>query len=627
MPSDAVPRPATDEHSPLVRQHAATEFTQAFSRRPIVWLTDGVRFAWLLFVALVVQWPYRTAYHVSDDRYLQFLIGLLQTARIGWSNYLFKPLEGHFVPVWKLVYYMQWRCYGLDVPFWHFSITVVHVGTAWLLYWLLAKYLKSSPVALFGATLWAAAAVGRWDNPMAWLATGQIPWSLLWLLSAMVCQTRAMETGRRRWMCGMVTCLSAAVLTWGASLALSVVLPLQVVLLEQDANRAGRSRRAMMTVWAITFSLLAMVIMFVLLPHMTSSTTQRSVPEVTETVSRVISQLSVAFAALSGWDYTTDAMQGLSGKQIVAGIAILLVVLIPRAKRRVLAVFLGLALVHVTLIDVFRADISFRAAVSWGRYLYLATLAWSVAAAVALDAVLRLARGRMAWAILLLVALLVPLHMAHQRAIAIDTMNDFTTFFHGEHEKFTEQTELVFWLDSEARSQGARLAVPDIPLNIEPTEGVYFPLSAFLAIVAPSGLSNLDIVRGSEVPGADFRSVIQALERSDSPMAPQWVERVDSMVDLMTHLTWLSQCATDTDTIFRIPDRTVRIPPLNFPMAQAVGMNFPAGLPGCRVVSVDEADPPEFDRELEQLAEQTGEEARWWEAAFREKRSIVVERR
>jgi len=593
-------------------------------RLAVSWLTGGARFVWLLLVAIVAQWPYRAAYHVSDDRYLQFLVGLFQTDRIGWINYLFEPLEGHFAPGWKFIYYVQWRWYGLEPQRWHLSITVVHVGTAWLLYWLLARYLKSRPAALFGATIWAAATIGRWDNPMAWLATGQIPWSLLCLLAAMVCQTQVLETGRRRWVIGIVACFSTAVLTWGASLALSVVLPLQLWLLGNPSSPGDRRRRGLLTVWMLSFVMLAILTAAALLPHMASSTTERSLPAGPEVVSRLVAQWSVTFATLSVWNYTSDPMQGLAGKRIAAAIALLLVVLLPQANRRVLAVFLGLGLVHLMLIGIFRSDVGFEAMVGWGRYLYLATLAWSVVAAVALDAVLRLTRGRVAWAILLVFAALVPPHIAHQRAIARDTMDEFVVFYSEEHEYFGRQVKLVEWLNENARSQNTRLSVPDLPLNIRPTDGIYFPLSSFAALVAPDGLLSLDIVRGNDVLRADLGPAARALSRSDSPMAPRWVQRTDALVEMLNHLQWLSQIATESGTTYRIPDVVVHFPAVHFPMTQLIGMNFSEGLPGCRVVALDDTDPHKFDRELEPLADQTSEHARWWEGVFRDPGELAV---
>lgn len=632
MASDALPRPTNSaDDSPSSESDSSGSSPirgprLSATNQPwyVPWLFAAGRFLWFFFVALIVQWPYRAAYHAFDDRYLQFLIGLLQTDRLGWLLYLGRPLEGHFVPVWKFIYFMQWTWFGSDPGPWHLNIMLVHVVTACLLYALLARYLKSPRAAFFGATVWSAVAIGRWDNPFAWLATGQIPWSCLWLLTAMLCQSMAIETGRRLWVVATVVSVTLAVLTWGAALALSIVLPWQLWLVEPIGN--GKARRSrMLIVWVGTFAALAVVTLAALLPHMVSSDTERSIPEVGECISRLLAQMSVTFGTLAGWGYTSEPTEGLAEKRIAAIIALLAVVLLPRANRRVLALFLGLAFVHLALVDVFRADVGFKAAVGWGRYLYFATLAWSVVAAVAVDALLRLTRSRLAWGMVVGAAILIPLHIVHQRAIATDTMVDFFVFYDDEYQHFVRQAELARWLEGYARSQGVTLSLPDMPLDIRPAKDVYFPLSAFLALVAPGEVPNLTVARGRDMVDINVDEAQAIVARSDSPLAPQWRENIGRTVDLIAHLNWLSELAVESGTTFRVPERTFRFDDLSFPMSHLVGMNFSEGLPGIQLLVGETLEVEAFGPELDQLAGQTGVSARWWEEVYRNPGSIVVE--
>lgn len=581
------------------------------------WPWNFVRTAWFLVVACIVQWPYRSAYHVSDDRYLQFLVGILQTGRIGWVSYLFQPLEGHFVPFWKLIYFVQWRVYGLDPVPWHINITLVHVASVCLLYWLLERYLKSWPAALFGATIWAAAAIGRWDNPFSWLATGQIPWSTMWLLSAMVCQSLAVENNRRRWILGGTLCYAAAVLTWGASLALGLVLPLQLLLLE-PVERGSNHKRSVFIYWVASFCVLSAVTVTALIPQMMASETQRSVPEFAECMSRIVGQLSVTFASSTVWGYATDSTVGLTPKRIAAGVVFLLVFLLPTANRRLLAVFVGLTLVHLALVNVFRADVGIQAALGWGRYLYFATMAWAVVAAVALDALLRLVRSSAALWLIVAAGCLIPFYVAHQYVIASDTMDDFFIFYNDERAHFNRQLELTRWVDEQAAASNTRLTLLDIPLQIPPTKGIYFPLSAFVAVALPEGLENVQIVSGDDAREVELDEAKEILERSANPLVSQWIVQMDRTSQLLDKLGWLSKTAETSETTFEIPDRKVVSSPLSFPMKHLIGMHYPLGLPGCMVVPVSESLAT-------QLPESSDGRAVWWNSVFNSNSPIVIQ--
>lgn len=576
-----------------------------------------VRTAWFLVVACIVQWPYRSACHVSDDRYLQFLIGLLQTGRIGWANYLFQPLEGHFVPFWKLIYFVQWRVYGLDAVPWHFNITLVHVASVCLLYWLLERYLKSWPAALFGATIWAAAAIGRWDNPFSWLATGQIPWSTMWLLAAMVCQSLAVEKNRRRWMLGGTLCYAAAVLTWGASLALGFVFPLQLWLLE-PVERGSNHKRGVFIYWVASFCVLSAVTVTALIPQLVASETQRSVPEFGEGMSRIVGQLSVTFASSTVWGYATDSTVGLTPKRIAAAVVFLFVFILPTANRRLLAVFVGLTLVHLALVNVFRADVGIQAALGWGRYLYFATMAWAVVAAVALDALLSLVRSSAAWWLIVAVGCLIPFYVGHQYRIASDTMDDFFSFYDEERAHFNRQLELMRWVDDQAAASNSRLTLLDIPVQIPPTKDIYFPLSAFVAVALPEGLKNVQIVRGDDARDIELDKAKEMLERSANPLVSQWIIQMDRTSELLGKLAWLSETVETSETTFEIPDKKVVSSPLSFPMKHLIGMHYPQGLPGCMVVPVSESPATE-------LPESSDGQASWWNSVFSSDSPIVIE--
>ncbi len=625
MAPDAMPRPAFSSgvacslaSDSLGTFHSKPWFGNAAFNRVSAssWFGHFVRAAWFLLVACIVQWPYRAAYHVSDDHYLQFLVGLLQTDRIGWASYLFQPLEGHFVPLWKLIYFAQWKVYGLNPTPWHFNITLVHVIGACLLYWLLGRYLKSWPAALFGATIWAAAAIGRWDNPFSWLATGQIPWSTMWLFAAMGCQSLAIETNSRRWKIFGTVCFGAAVLTWGAALALGLVLPLQLWLLESSETETSR-RRSVLVYWTGSFCVLLAITLAALAPQMMTSDTQRSVPEIGEYFSRTLGQCSVTFATLTGWAYTTDPTAGLTGKLIATGLVFLIVLMLPNANRRVLAVFVALALVHLTLVNVFRADVGIEAALGWGRYLYFATLAWAVVAAVALDAILRLARGAAVWWLVVAAGCLLPLYVAHQFAIASDTIDDFFVFYDDERDHFNRQLQLAQWLDNQAAARNTKLQLLDIPVEIQPTKDIYFPLSAFIAVASPQEFDHLQFVRGDAAEDYDLDKTKQVLQRSASPLASQWLIQMERTSNLLEKLAWLSEQAASSQQEFEIPDRMVVLEPIGFPMTHLVGMHFPHGLPGCVVVPPSESPAAPF-------ADKSDEQALWWQGVLSSDSPIVI---
>ncbi len=566
----------------------------------------------LALVALFVTWPYRAAWHTLDDRFFQLLVGLLETGRVSWPRYLLSPMEGHVMPFWKLIYYAQWRLFGFDATAWHITTTVVHALSAWCLFLVLRRHLKSTSAAVCGAGLWAAAAIGGWDNPLIWPASGLIALSMAWLLAALACLGAYSEAGRRRWLAALGFCLAAAILSWGTALVLSVMIPVQWWLLERSRS-AGRNRWPSVVMWGGVCTVLALWQAIVVMGDLQTSEVERPVPSALQVLTRSLDQSGAALWRLGGAAASVDSAAPFWLAGTGAAFALVAVLVSGSTGRRLWVTFAAASAAHLVLVNVLRANIPAEAALYWGRYLYPAMLLWCVTGAIVFNGCLQQRRDWLTAGVYVVALVAAPLYLYAQRQLATETMDTFAKLYQGADVQWRANAELLQSLEAQASARGATLVLPDLPLRLEPVEDVYFPLSAFIALQRATP----HIAARNNVDGGEVQAGLNALEAAPAALAAEWLLAARETLALQRHVGALSAWAVANERELVVPDRWVMVSGQRFRLRQ-----FFALMPAAEVATVRVRPETPLVREaaaawLAELAVVDEPDLNWW-ATLRE---------
>jgi len=518
-----------------------------------------------LLLAGLAQWPLRASQHAFDEYWFFLLMGWLETGRIGWAEYVLQPMNTHWVPLWKMLYYTQWRLWGVgaaSAEAWHVPMVISHALSAWCLGWLSWRYSRSWSVTVLAAGIWATATIGTWDSPLLWPGVGCVTHGVTLLLIAMVCAAHY-GLGQRAW--HLLTWLAAALSVgmWGAMLPMLLVLPVQYRWLEwprrNQATLASDGARRFYAEW-LTFCLLLGVMLWVCSAGALSERLgQRAETDVLRAIAATPWQLSASLATLAPlpWREGLLARPNLS---LTVACTILGMALIPARTRRLVLVFWMLALGYFLLINAARPDLPFEAVARWGRYHYLPVMAWTPAVATALawllaQAVQRVPSCARDGVIVGLVAALLGGQTWFQRASAETAAAEQAELFAAERVWRDEWLRELRGVSARAVAEDRDVSLPDLPLAPTALQGQAFPLSVLVKVFVPEGLPRVSVVSATE------RENVDAMEKSQWLALGQGEEATPRLLaywrytqQLEQHLQWLTRHARQRGYVAPVPD-------------------------------------------------------------------------
>jgi hypothetical protein len=578
-----------------------------------------------VLLASIAQWPTLRTQHAFDDTWFLLLVGWLETGEMGWIAYLLKPMNTHWLPAWKLLYYLQWRVWGAgetSAVAWHVPLILSQAAGAWCLGWLVQRYTRRWALTLLSAGVWATATIGTWDSPLVWLAAGCIAHSVNCLLLSLW-GVAHYGLGRRFWHLWAWGWGTLAVLMWGAMLPLLVALPLQYLGFELPLRRRRGQHSVMarrfLVEWLVLSALLAVLLVVCSAQAIESRMGQRSEEDVLTALQGVPWQLSASLATLAPWP-VRERLLAEPNAALGVAVAVLMLALAARPARRVVLLFLLLAVLYFAIIDFARPDLPFEAVARWGRYHYLPVLAW--APAVAAAAWLLLTGGARLLSSPHRVPVVTGLALLLSVAQAISQRNSAA---HGAAENAqlfaNERTWRDGWLE-ELRAISARAAVddrdillPDLPLAPAELQGRAFPLSGFVAVYMPEGLPHVEVVMPQDRTRVDLAGVLTWLDSEQgSQPVPQLRASLQFSQQLEQHLRWLERFARQQGVTIAVPDRRLLVPEVGTGSTLATAARTILGRAGREVSFVEPADWNEELRQksLEQLAVGTGADAEFW---------------
>lgn len=556
-----------------------------------------------LVVGSIVRGPYWEADFAYDDRGIQYEMGMLLTGRTDLPEYLLVSYGEHLNPLWKLSYYALWRWQGLRPEAWHHFANVWQAVSSAALFLVLVRYLRLRSAAWVGSLAWAGVALGNWDDPLLWITAGNWVAAVACTLLAMACVAYA-DSGPRWGVGVMAAAIVAATLFWSTSLALTLVVGLQIGLWARTSPGAARVRLWLLA-WLVPWLALAIAVAVVVSGQLGRVERQRGFAP-RAVVSHVPAQFAVALANQVRWKELQPGTADLPAKFALAGVVAAAAWLVGRRQRTLLLLFFALPLPFLVLVNVGRANFSLTEVLESARYQYIATLPWCTAAAVLAAAWrpsprlwARGARGAV------LAALLVTLWM-HQARVASAAAQRMANVWEIDNRQWHACGELLDQLALLAEADGQNVRLADIPLNLHHFESMYFPVSAYAAVCRPGPSPGVEFVPPDEVSDRDLQHAQRMLARSTLPLAGCWRQLTEMVVDDARHLIWLSEQAQRAEVSLHIRNGTLDYGPPSPDIRRLIGHAFsrpPAGL------SIGPVDTPGQEVPAELLAKLAADDA------------------
>lgn len=559
----------------------------------------GVIFAAIICLgaAAFVQFPYLAARHSFDDMYLLLEAGLVRTGRAGWLDYLLRPYSGHQVFGWKLLYQLELECFGLEPAAWHIVTLTAHAASGFALFHWLRRYGVDGLAALAAAAIWSGAAIGRWDNPLQWPAAGCIVLATLLLQLAQLAAGPPNQSERpvgspiRRGRSAgpiLVTVLTgAAILAWGIMWILTLVVPAQLLLLDRARSSGRADWRRVLSAWLVPFVVLGYLELSAYLPQLGGALSTSEAGGLGQVPYRGTMQLATSLGQLVHWDVETAGTEAIGAKLTVMVLAGVLVVGVGWKEWRLLAVIWVVPIVYLVGVNLSRRDIPLEAALSWGRYAYLPTLAWCATLGVVLSGIgCAMPTGKGVRFVVCLAV--VAASLIHQRSIAQFSATQYAWISRDQVERFQATRALLERLNDLAARARIEVTIPEIPVDVPPVEGVIFPLSAFVAVAFPDGLAHLQIANTTATEEDQLRS-ISLLRSEGSELAKRWAQSIEQVYPLQRAVGWLSETvvanAPKDGTAVRLPNLLLRVGGRDLELEQLMAASFgTATLPGLAII-------------------------------------------
>lgn len=431
----------------------------------------GKRAAWIgalafayVGVALAVQRPYfATAYALDDFDHLAG-IHRVQFGGEPLASFLLTPHNEHLIPLWRLWYFVAWRCFGLDPTAWHLLITIGH-GVSALFVYLIVERHAGWRGGLAAGILWAGATIGAMDNPVIWIAASHLALSVDFHLASLAANRL---TAGPRWLLGTIVMgltLTAGLLTMGATLPIAMLLPLERYWLDGAWRRPKRENIVWLLAWGapVLASIIAQV--FWVTPRINYLVEAVGPPDWIKAIHLEVSGFVLALEQLLPWpilsvDATLPTMIGWAA-------ALTLTFALARedgdARRFLVASFLVLA-GYAFLACAARSRWQAETVIGWGRYRYAPTLWWVMAIGVGAGGLSRGLgqRGRRLLATAAII--LLPGYLIRQAILAQSATERFAQTWGRSTDDFFKFLAATEELDQLAAKSGVQVTLPDGPL-------------------------------------------------------------------------------------------------------------------------------------------------------------------
>ncbi len=567
-------------------------------------------FLLFLSVGLIVRAPYREAFFWADDIMFLREIGLQQTGKLTFSDYLFAPEFGaHYLPLGKLIFFGQWYGFGLATANWRLVAEITQAASALFLFQLLRFYGAGAVGALCGAIAWSGAAIGGLDSPLTWLMCLHWALSLTFILGAMVAITNVLQ--RPLLVPGLVFLLiGAALLTWSNCLAALVVVPLQVLTLQRFAgivvpfNLLRRLALAVLGAGAL-FGLLPALLLVAgalsggrplhlsplqllqrtsvqaitslatllydyprLLPlvaardefglnHCRDCYNAIGPQEPAETLQQFphrFAGLNSRIAALESASSTDTLADFLVPAGVAVGLLLASCVLGTTSQRGLLGLLFGMAVIQTLFINFGSTGNSLAEAGGFTHYKYYATLPWCACLGVITDALVRwLTRLGMAR---LGVLCFVPFGfvLVHQWRVAEDGRQSFDAAASTDMIINRWYLEVLERFTQNYLAGEPAMRLPELQVSLSNLTEEHFPLSAYVALVHPDGVPGIEVVPCSELTEAEWNASYQAVNRMKRLAGEWWSRNLVGHLELTRAVNWLNDQARMENRPVAIPD-------------------------------------------------------------------------
>ncbi|MBX9788079.1 MAG: hypothetical protein K2Y37_04125 [Pirellulales bacterium] len=623
----------------------------------------------LAFLAsgLWVRAPYRDAFFWADDYLFLREIGLYQTGRLSFSGYLFENEGGgHFLALGKLLFYLEWRAFGLNTSNWRLVTELVQAGSALMLYLLLRAYRVAALGAFAGALLWAGMAGGGVDNPLQWLTCQFFAISLALVLAAMVVVSHTSRLGR--WSPWLVFTLSSvAVLTWSNALPMLGAIPLQVRMLGWNiqAGTAARLRRQVLIAVGGAAGLVAAPQLLVLAMltmaggrELHLSVTEHGERTSAQTVSAcgiliydlppVLPMLRASGANQRGlgielWEFVSKKQPEIANalyphqfaqfkerlSQVarplrladflapgaLAGVLLAVSLAVAAPPGRVLLMILfAMTLMQSFLINLGSTGDSLAEAIGFTHYVYHVALPWCACLGVLADATVRASRRVGAAWLALVWVLPITAVLVHQRTVAADGREMFDAAACAN--QITHRwNELLFEQIAQRRSnQAARLILPDVPTTVSVPQSYYWPASAYFAAMLPQ-VTCVEFVSCGDCGIRQWQEAVALFAGHTHHSANDWSGNVSSCYRWAKALEFLDRRANLRGTVLAIPDIDARFDnAMTVPLSSFLKWGYRVELKHLRIVSHDSMKPADRTMLAARVEELPEDVRHFWQA-------------
>lgn len=415
----------------------------------------------LVTVCGYVQSPYWHTCHYQDDLHHLAQAAKLYHGEIGWISYLCANHNEHVIPLWNLWYYCQWRLSGLDVLPWHLVMTGMHAMSALALAGVVYNHTRHPIAATVSGLLWAAAAIGQPENPQVLITASHHGMAFDWIILAMYCVSRVEGTRSGMWLAGMSAAMVAGVMTTGAVLLVTPILPLQYWLFRQHAWKG--MLRPWLVSWLVPVVLLAVQQALWVLPAINGVGLSADRPEWMRVASLVGSAHVIALTNTLFWSPDLHPILALGTKYTLAvGLAVIGVLLGRRWDPRLVGLLLIFSSGYLAAVYFARLKLPDHVLLEWGRYIYLPTLVCCLLLGTIADAILQSLtanRHRMASIGLIVFCLL---YLGHQRTIAAFAAERLDQQARPCQDLVNGYRHLLKAVSRSAGSQGEPVVLPDM---------------------------------------------------------------------------------------------------------------------------------------------------------------------
>ncbi len=516
------PKPISEVNAP--REGSETEGPNGFHHQAVLLRELTQRFWWvvLIGVSLLVQFSYLHIGHVWDDIRHLGLIGEIALGRLSWMEFFLRFHNEHFIGLWKVWYLLTWQLSGTNPIGWHIGITLGHSFSAIFLYLTLRHFALDSPIPAVASFAWAGAAIGRWDNPLLWIAASHLSFAIMWLMAATWCMTKCREErGWYWWAIAMAASVTAAICTMGVTALMTVSLMVQFVWLHQGMKLPAPKRGVWFLAWFVPFACGTIWQVYVLSRAHLPTTAGQETVTIGGMLQGTMTLFSVALGHLfSGLIWDTQAW-GVALPVLVGAAAWAVVAYDSRLRNVTILLFLTCA-AYTVVVARARANMPPDVLASFGRFLYVPTLSWCVVIAVAATSLVQ--------RVVLKPSLRFPLSMAlacgyliQQSGLAAHSSQMFVELNHEVVNVLPDNVRLVEQLQSSLGNDTNSVEISDFPVFVRP---LYQPFSVLRAYAR------------QENHGGDFRVVLRPIQELES------LRNVLQTIDNPEALRWLALLET-----------------------------------------------------------------------------------